>query len=54
VAELEPDSPMAQMRLGAGMLVGGEQGGVEYIESALRLNPEPQQGEILLVLNYLR
>ncbi len=54
VAELEPDSPMAQMRLGAGMLAGGEQGGVEHIESALRLNPDNQQGEILLVLNYLR
>ena len=54
VAELEPDSPMAQMRLGAGMLVGGEQAGVEYIESALRLNPDYQQGDILLVLNYLR
>jgi|AZIJ01.1.fsa_nt_gi putative PEP-CTERM system TPR-repeat lipoprotein len=54
VAELAPDSPTAQMRLGAGMLVGGEQAGVEYIESALRLNPDYQQGEILLVLNYLR
>ncbi len=54
IAELEPDSPMAQMRLGAGMLVGGEQAGVEHIESALRLNPDYQQGEILLVLNYLR
>ena len=54
VAELEPDSPMAQMRLGAGMLAGGEQAGVEHIESALRLNPDYQQGEILLVLNYLR
>ncbi|MBV1891786.1 MAG: PEP-CTERM system TPR-repeat protein PrsT [Gammaproteobacteria bacterium] len=54
VAELEPDSPTAQMRLGAGMLAGGEQAGVEHIESALRLNPDYQQGEILLVLNYLR
>lgn len=54
VAELEPDSPVAQMRLGAGMLAGGEQTGVEHIESALRLNPDYQQGEILLVLNYLR
>ena len=54
VAELDPDSPTAQMRLGAGMLVGGEQAGVEHIESALRLNPDYQQGEILLVLNYLR
>ena len=50
VAELEPDSAMAQIRLGAGMLAGG----VEHIESALRLNPDYQQGEILLVLNYLR
>ncbi|MEZ0148429.1 MAG: XrtA/PEP-CTERM system TPR-repeat protein PrsT [Candidatus Reddybacter sp.] len=54
VAELEPDSPTAQMCLGAGMLAGGEQAGVEHIESALRLNPDYQQGEILLVLNYLR
>ncbi|MBV1927909.1 MAG: PEP-CTERM system TPR-repeat protein PrsT [Gammaproteobacteria bacterium] len=54
VAELEPDSSAAQMRLGAGMLVGGEQAGVAHIESALRLNPDYQQGEILLVLNYLR
>ena len=54
VAELEPNSSAAQMRLGAGMLAGGEQAGVEYIESALRLNPDAQQGEILLVLNYLR
>ncbi|MBQ0720355.1 MAG: PEP-CTERM system TPR-repeat protein PrsT [Gammaproteobacteria bacterium] len=54
VAELEPASPQAQMRLGAGMLASGEQAGVEYIESALRLNPDNQQGEVLLVLNYLR
>lgn len=54
VAELEPGSPQAQMRLGAGMLASGEQAGVEYIESALRLNPDNQQGEVLLVLNYLR
>lgn len=54
IAELEPDSPMAQMRLGAGLLASGEQAGVEHIESALRLNPDYQQGEILLVLNYLR
>ena len=53
VAELEPDSSMAQMRLGAGLLASGEQAGIEHIESALRLNPDYQQGEILLVLNYL-
>lgn len=54
IAELDPDSPVAQMRLGAGLLASGEQAGVEHIESALRLNPDYQQGEILLVLNYLR
>ena len=54
VAELAPDSSVAQMRLGAGLLASGEQAGVEHIESALRLDPDYQQGEILLVLNYLR
>ncbi len=54
VAELQPDSPVAQMRLGAGMLAGGEQTGVQYIESALSLNPDYEQADILLVLNFLR
>ena len=54
VVELEPASSTAQMRLGAGLLASGEQAGIEHIESALRLNPDYQQGEILLVLNYLR
>lgn len=54
VVELQPDSPVAQMRLGAGLLAGGEQSGVEYVESALSLNPDYEQADILLVLNFLR
>jgi len=55
VAELQPDSPVAQVRLGAGLLVTGNAGDAEeHIETALELNPEFQQADILLVLNHLQ
>lgn len=55
VAELQPNSPVAQVRLGAGLLVSGQGGDAEkHIETALELNPEFQQADILLVLNHLQ
>lgn len=54
VAALQPDSPVAQVRLGAGLLMGEQEGdAARHIETALELDPEFQQAEILLVLNYL-
>lgn len=55
VAELQPDSPVAQVRLGAGLLVTGKGDDAEqHMETALELNPEFQQADILLVLNHLQ
>ncbi len=55
LAELQPDSAEAQVRLGAGLLMQGENGAaIEHIETALELDPEFQQADILLVFNHLR
>ena len=55
VAELDPDSTAAQMRLGAGLLQSGEhESGVAQIESVIKMDPKNQQADIILVLNYLR
>lgn len=55
VVSLQPDSAVAQLRLGAGLLAGGETGGgVEHLEAALESNPQFQQADMLLVLNYLQ
>ncbi len=55
VAVLQPDSPVAQVRLGAGLLIGGQgDDAAQHMETALELNPEFQQADILLVLNHLQ
>lgn len=55
VAALEPESPVAQVRLGAGLLMGGKgSDATQHIEAALELNPEFQQADILMVLNQLQ
>jgi putative PEP-CTERM system TPR-repeat lipoprotein len=55
VAALQPDSPVAQLRLGAGLLISGEgSAATQRMETALELNPEFQQADVLLVLNYLQ
>ncbi|MFK8046959.1 MAG: XrtA/PEP-CTERM system TPR-repeat protein PrsT [Halioglobus sp.] len=55
IVELEPDSVSAKVRLGAGLLAGGrDRAATQQIESALELDPEFQQAEILLVLNHLQ
>ena len=52
---MQPDSSVAQVRLGAGLLLGGEQsGGVEKLEQALELDPSFQQADILIALNYVQ
>jgi putative PEP-CTERM system TPR-repeat lipoprotein len=55
-AELQPDNPLAQVRLGAGMLLSGDgsEDVTATIESALELDPQFQQADILLVLNHLK
>ena len=55
IAELQPDSPVAQVRLGAGLMMSGqaEEAG-RHLETALAIDPEFQQAEILLVMNELR
>ncbi len=55
VAELQPDSPVAQVRLGAGLFIGGQGDAAgQHMETALELNPEFQQADILLVLSHLQ
>ncbi len=55
MATLQPDSPVAQVRLGAGLLMGGQgDAASQHMETALELNPEFQQADILLVLNHLQ
>jgi Flp pilus assembly protein TadD len=55
VAELQPDSPVAQVRLGAGLLLDGNtDDAAQHMESALELAPEFQQADILLVMNHLQ
>ena len=55
IAELQPDSPVAQLRLGAGLMMSGkgDEAG-QHLETALDINPEYQQADILVVLNYLQ
>lgn len=55
VAELNPDSHAAQMKLGTGLIVAGNQaGGVEHIESAAQMNPDFKQADTVLILQYLQ
>jgi putative PEP-CTERM system TPR-repeat lipoprotein len=53
-AALQPDSPEAQVRLGASLLITGEQvTGLEHIQAAVQIDPKYQRADILLVLNHL-
>lgn len=55
VAELEPDSPEAQTRLGEAFLAKGERAsGQEHLENALQLDPDHAQADVLLVLDHLK
>jgi tetratricopeptide (TPR) repeat protein len=55
LAEMQPDSPVALGRLGAGQLMAGQRSsGVESLEAALAIDPQFEQAEILVVLNYLQ
>ena len=55
ISELQPDSPVAQLRLGAGMMISGKgEEASQHLETALDINPEFQQADILLVLNHLQ
>ena len=55
VAQLQPDSPVAQVRLGAGMLIAGHgEDAAQHMETALALDPEFQQADILLVLHHMQ
>ncbi|WP_162846194.1 XrtA/PEP-CTERM system TPR-repeat protein PrsT [Seongchinamella sediminis] len=55
IAALQPDSPVAQMRLGAGLMLSGKGDEASgHLETALDINPEFQQADILLVLNQLQ
>ncbi|WP_162846157.1 XrtA/PEP-CTERM system TPR-repeat protein PrsT [Seongchinamella sediminis] len=53
IAELQPDSPEAQVRL-ALMTPGTPEEAGRHLEAALAIDPEFQQAEILLVMNELR
>jgi len=55
VVDLEPDSPVALSRLGAGLLVGGREGeGVQYVESALKVDADYFQADTILILHHLK
>lgn len=55
VAELQPDSAAAQVRLGAGLLLGDRgEDATRHMQAALDIDPELQQAEILLVMNHLQ
>ena len=51
---LQPDSAVAQFRLGAGLLVARKyHGGIDHLEKALEMDPQLQQADVLLVQYYL-
>lgn len=55
IAVLRPDSPIAQLRLGASLFMRGQNAdAAQYLEAALELDPEFQQAEILLIMNHLQ
>jgi putative PEP-CTERM system TPR-repeat lipoprotein len=55
VVALNPDSPQAQMRLGMGLMIGGDDAaGEEHIAAAAKMDKSNKRGEILLILNYMR
>ncbi|MET0012494.1 MAG: XrtA/PEP-CTERM system TPR-repeat protein PrsT [Sedimenticola sp.] len=55
IVDIEPDSPIARMRLGVGFLAAGDQqSGITHLKSILESDPEFEQADVLLVLNHLR
>jgi putative PEP-CTERM system TPR-repeat lipoprotein len=55
VAELAPDSPEAQTRLGEAFLFKGKRAsGQEHLENALQLDPDHAQADVLLILDHLK
>jgi len=55
VVELNPDSPDAQMRLGVGLMISGDDAaGEEHLSTAANLDKSNKRGQIVLILNYLR
>ena len=53
VAAQEPETSIAQIRLGAGRLLSGDSDdAAEYLETSLDLGPEYQQTDILKVMRY--
>lgn len=55
VAQLNPDSAPAQMRLGRGFLSAGqEDSAVKQIEIAVNLSPQFQKADALLIIHYTR
>ncbi|MCP4090967.1 MAG: PEP-CTERM system TPR-repeat protein PrsT [Gammaproteobacteria bacterium] len=55
VVALNPDSPDAQMRLGVGLMISGDDAaGEEHLSTATNLDKTNKRGQIVLILNYLR
>ncbi len=55
VVELKPDSSDAQRRLGLSLMISGDDAaGEEHLSAATKLDSSNKNGEILLILNYLR
>mgnify|MGYP003667343233 FL=1 len=55
VAQLQPASASARIRLGTGLILGGENAAAnEQLETALELDPQFQQAGVLLILSHLQ
>jgi putative PEP-CTERM system TPR-repeat lipoprotein len=55
VAQLQPASASARIRLGTGLILGGDNAAAnEQLETALELDPEFQQAGVLLILSHLQ
>lgn len=54
ISRLQPDSPAAQIKLGAGLMITGQdEAAARHFETAVDLDEKYQQADILLVMNYL-
>ncbi|MCB1705051.1 MAG: PEP-CTERM system TPR-repeat protein PrsT [Halioglobus sp.] len=55
VAQLQPASAQARIRLGTGLILGGDSTAANtHLETALDLDPEFQQAGVLLILSHLQ
>lgn len=55
VAQLQPASASARIRLGTGLILGGNsEAANEQLETALQLDPQFQQAGVLLILSHLQ